>query len=92
MKVWKYPLELTGSQYIENVPVDIKALHLGFQGDQICLWVSVPSVYSAINTRVEIHCFGTGWDIPDTLEHIGTVVMPDMAVWHYFWNPKHVRG
>ena len=91
MTIWKFPLELTDSQFIENIPTDIEPLHLAIQGNQICLWVKVPSIRSSI-TRVEIRCFGTGVDISDNLEHLGTVVLPDMTVWHYFWDPKHVKS
>ena len=84
MKVWKYALHLTESQFID-VPEGIQPLHFGIQGNQICLWAKIDTTQPT--TRVEILCICSNWEIPDgTLEHIGTVVLPNQDVYHYFWR------
>ena len=84
MTVWKYTLHLISKQFID-IPKGAKPVHFATQGNHICLWAEVDP--NAEKEQREIDCFGTGFDIPDgySKSHLGTVVLPNQTVWHYYW-------
>ena len=83
MRIWKYSLHLISKQFID-VPLGAERVHFGIQGNQICLWLKVD--VSQQKSQTEIICVGTGEEISGGLEHIGTVVLPNLEVYHYFWR------
>ena len=90
MKIWKYALHLMERQFID-LPAGIQPLHLGTQGNQICLWAKIDPTQP--HGRVEIRCFMDSDDIHDgNLEHIGTVVLPNQDAYHYFWKKGEPDG
>ena len=82
MTVWKYALHLTSRQFID-IPIGAKPVHFATQGNQICLWAELDPKQE--KTQKEIFCVPTGGDIPENTAHIGSVVLPNLTVWHYYW-------
>ena len=86
--IFKQKLDVTDHQIIE-IPVSYKILHLGMQEGNVCMWYECTP--DAPLKKVEIRCFGTGYNMPDygtpdgAMEHIGTVLTEGgMYVWHYY--------
>ena len=83
LKVWKYNFELVSEQFIE-LPTGAFPIHFATQGNCICVWMEVDP--NAEKERREIRCIPTGFeDIPDNMMHLGTVVLPNDDVYHYYW-------
>ena len=83
MKVWKYNFELVSEQFIE-LPIGAFPIHFDTQGNCICVWMEVDP--NAEKERREIRCIPTGFEeVPKNMVHLGTVVLPNDTVWHYYW-------
>lgn len=81
--IWKFPLRLTNTQTL-FLPVGAKCLSVALQGSVPSLWVLVnPQNPPALRT---INIFGTGDTIedPTILRFLGTVLMLDGPVFHFF--------
>lgn len=63
MKIFKYPIEITGTQEI-LLPDGAQILTIQIQNDIPCIWALVNP--NLVNTSRIIHIFGTGHDISDT--------------------------
>ena len=80
--IYKFKLELTPTQTIEVH--GNKVLHVGLQGNDICLWMQVESFEH--KHKQEFRCFETGEVFDENgLEYMGTVVLPNESVYHFFW-------
>jgi len=80
-QVWKYNLGLLDVAQEINMPIDSKIVHVGVQGDNICLWVEVcPSEDTASKRSFKV--FGTEHPISEGI-HVGTAIMPPF-VWHVY--------
>ncbi len=82
MKVFKYPLNLAHFDF--RMPAGAKVLYVDLDsaGD-LCLWAAVnPSPDHPTEAR-DFIVVGTGHDLPDGLEHLGSVVQGSF-VWHVF--------
>lgn len=81
--VWKYPIEFTDSIEIE-MPRGADVLHVGMQGEQLCLWCLVYPEGELTKRRFRIA--GTGHPIEEgDMEHIGTVhIADDSLIFHIF--------
>jgi len=79
--VYKYALPQPG--LTGRIPLAIVPKHIGWQDSLPMLWAEVDLSFSggAIGT---VHCFGTGFHIPDNFEHIGTLQDPGGFVWHWY--------
>lgn len=86
--IWKFPLEVIGSQLIE-VPAGSVILSVGNQRGTVCMWVVVdPSVEERESRCIEIHGTGHSFNnssVPDgkSRKFLGTVIV-DPFVWHLF--------
>lgn len=80
--IWKKRLPTYATR--EHLPIDWKPVHVGCQGNDICLWYETKGRGIPLGTFVVI-VVATG-DMLDTqaLQHIGTAVMPDLSVWHVY--------
>lgn len=80
MIIYKYQFALVESQYVA-MPGGAEVLSTGLQNGIITIWAKVdpnnPSVAYAF------HIVGTGGEVPDNTEFIGTV-QQDRFVWHVF--------
>lgn len=89
--IWKFPLEVTGSQKI-LMPVGSQILSVQFQGEQLCLWALCQPVDSGATKRLKtITIAGTGNPVPDgQMRFIDTVQQKVLGsigatyVWHIF--------
>ena len=82
MTVWKYLLHVASQQFID-IPIDAKPVLLDTQDNQICLWAELDPTQE--KTQRKIFCVSTGGNVPENTTHIGSVVLPDTTVWHYYW-------
>ena len=71
MKIWKYKLETTDTQYIE-MPVNAKILSVQVQDGEPCLWCLVDDDNYLVPREIEI--IGTGYSIANNFKgiYIGT--------------------
>lgn len=84
--IWKYPLDVADEQKIQ-LPLGADILHVGVQGEAVCLWAQVsPGRVKQVRT---IHIFGTGHDLPDNPgRHIGSFMLHGGAlVFHAYEAP-----
>ncbi len=86
--IYKYILKDGYNPVIALPNYDVKILHVGNQDDNVCMWVELPTISKftgkepiLIDRKFAI--FGTGWEIPDDVEYIGTVVLK-FLVWHVY--------
>lgn len=79
--IYKYPIEITESQFIQAKPGPI--IHVGLDLDGIpCLWIQVWSTTPDIS-RV-IYVIGTGNPMPsDAKHHLGSFLQGPF-VWHVY--------
>lgn len=69
-QVWKFPLNLTGSNNL-TIPEGAEILDVQIQHGTVCLWALVD--LDAPSTSREVFLAGTGHDLPaGTLTHLGT--------------------
>ena len=85
MRIWKYSLHLADTQFID-VPDGAAPVHLQRIGEMVRLWANVD--VSQPLTQMEVIRLATGETIPARSTYLGTVVMPNLIVWHYFWRPS----
>lgn len=81
-QVHKFPLPTPGARNSFQIALS-RFVHVGYQNGQPMVWVEVID-RPRKRVIVDIHCFGTGWDIPDSFEYIGTLIDPAGFVWHYY--------
>ena len=85
MIIYKYPLEITDTQYIPSISSDHKILKVEYQGEQLYAWIMVePDLTFVKDIRIDI--YGTGHTIPyaEDMTHLNTVFDPRGFVWHVF--------
>ena len=82
--IYKYALEITDRQEIK-LPHGAKILHVGMQGETLCLWAQVRAENSLAGRVIWV--FGTGNPMDEgaalTATYLGTV-MDRMFVWHVY--------
>ena len=80
--IYKYPLQITDYQTI-LIPEFALFTHIAMQYDKPTLWLEVDT--SKPVESINILCFGTGMEIPESMElfHLGTVIDGDF-VWHFY--------
>lgn len=86
--IWKYPLPKPGQSIAIAMPAAARFIHVALQGGAAMLWVEVLAETKAFHRK--FWCFGTGWEIPDGLTHIGTVIDAGGFVWHFYNEPLEV--
>ena len=80
MKIYKYPLDLADQQTI-SMPEGAEMLSVGLQRDRIVLWAMVN--LEMANRDYIFRIVGTGNDVPENLQYLGTVQQSTYA-WHIF--------
>jgi hypothetical protein len=86
--IFKTKLDVCDCQTVE-LPQDYKIIHVAIQHGTPCIWYECTTDMPLV--KVEILCFGTGYQMPDpdtpdgAIEHIGSVVTSDgYFVWHFY--------
>ena len=88
--VYKYVLELVGSQIIE-LPTKAMILSVQLQGTSLCLWALIDTDYSI--ERRTILIAGTGHDIGASgVAYISTVQLDNGLVFHIFEDVSHANS
>lgn len=88
--VWKFDImDSRGVQEASTpMPYGAKALSVGMQDGNVCLWAEVSD--SAPLIPYELVVCGTGYPIPFELLYIGTA-FDGGFVWHVYGEPRLVR-
>ena len=80
--VWKFTLATALTDNALEMPKDAKVVHVGIQGEHICLWAIVDT-QASVETRV-FQIVGTGHEeVFEGMAHVGTVQQGPW-VWHVF--------
>lgn len=80
--VWKTPLSLVSGPQVMQLPIDAKALHVGSQDKNVCVWWLVDRL-AVLGIR-RLLLVGTGHPLTrDDLTYIGTT-QQGAFVWHVF--------
>lgn len=79
MRIWKFPIE--NGQAIQ-IPEGSEPLHVAEdpQG-QVCIWALIDPEKELAARMVTV--VGTGWDVPDAAQYIGTIHQ-GAYVWHIY--------
>lgn len=86
--IWKFPLMVTQTPQVVQMPKGARILYCGMQDGKICLWAEV--IQSAELERRKFMVVGTGWELPPDRNYIGTVQTPPF-VWHVYENQRQER-
>lgn len=78
--IYKYPLSIGGTVIIRSP--SFKPLSVQLQSGQATLWAEVEP--DGFGTDWPVTLVGTGWQVPQRSEYIGTVQMFDGTVWHAY--------
>ena len=85
-QIWKYQLTLSAADNVHIMPKNRRILKIAKQDNGIFMWVLVDPKNEHYEYRFSI--FGTGWQLPDTIEseyeYLDTIVMDSGLVWHIF--------
>lgn len=65
-----------------DTPEFSKFLHFGIQNGEVYAWFEVNP--RAANSPTEVIIIGTGWDVPEGAEYLGTVIGANLLVWHLY--------
>lgn len=79
-QVWKYPLTMGINEVL--LPAEHKIVHVALQHGNITMWAEV-SLANVPYKPIPVSVVGTGHDIPEDTEHVGTF-MDGPFVWHVY--------
>jgi len=80
-RIYKYPFGIL-DRCMVDLPENHEIIHIGLDPNhQPCIWAKVDPV--EIDVSTEICVIGTGHDVDDGMEHIGSFV-DGQFVWHVF--------
>lgn len=81
--IWKFELSQAGGWALNNIrmPKSAQIIDVGMQGRSLCLWAIVEPHVSPVNREISV--YGTGHQLGDDVEYIGTV-HDGPFVWHVF--------
>jgi hypothetical protein len=66
-----------------EMPIGARILHVGAQGDEVCVWALVNPSHGTEYRRID--AYGTGHDVPlDPGRYLGTAQMDNGLVFHLF--------
>ncbi len=84
--VHKYTLKQDGFTIIPLPDSDVRILYTDAQRGEVCLWIELPTICNGEKPTLKYRkfdIFGTGWNIPENAEYIGTAMVYDL-VWHVY--------
>lgn len=81
--IYKYPLPAPGTDTYITLPAGYKPVHVGIdRNGRSCVWVEIDQSRPPVNSHwITV---GTGWSIPDLMQHAGSMVTPDGFAWHAY--------
>ena len=80
--IWKYALKISDDRQEFTLPVNAAILFVAAQGEELCMWVEVPTDRRAAIKRIfKVH--GTGHPIHPADIWRGSAVIPPF-VWHVY--------
>ncbi len=83
MKIYKYKLELIGSQSI-TMPVNAEILSIQYQSENLCLWAMFDDDELKTEARIFV-IVGTWYQFDcEGLNFLATVQQDGVFVWHIF--------
>lgn len=82
-RILKYPLQIQFRQQLV-MPYDFEVLHFALQNGVPTLWAAVDE--TSTPTEFDVYVVGTGQliDIQPPCLFLGTVILDNGLVWHYF--------
>lgn len=83
--IWKFSLRVTQAPQQIEVPTGAIIRHIGEQDGSICIWMEVTQ--SAPKEKRKFLVMGTGWELPEDRNYVGTVQMGSF-VWHVYENRR----
>ena len=79
--VWKY--QAHSNPFAYDLPAGARVVHFDMQGDVPTMWIHVDT-----EAKLERRAFlvaGTGHDLPDGAQHLGSCIARELGlVWHLF--------
>ncbi|TJW14343.1 MAG: hypothetical protein E5W82_10215 [Mesorhizobium sp.] len=84
--IWKYPLPKPGKTLTHEIPRTWSIVHVGLQNGDAMLWADIVDTDGPLLLR-KFLCFGTGFNIPRDVSHVGTVIDDGGFVWHFYLEP-----
>ena len=78
--IYKYRVDIGGSTYV-SLPSGYFIKHVDMQQDDLCFWAEVDR--NEKTESVEFRVVGTGHQIPDGAQYVGTAQSPPF-VWHLY--------
>lgn len=85
MRIYKYHLPQPGQYAVLDYHWGARPKLVALQNGSPCLWAEVHK--DSTSRKAQVLCVGTGWDAPDDLEYLGTVLDGDF-VWHFYIQPE----
>ena len=84
--IYKYSVAIDGTDHYIDLPPESAVVHVDVQTApyaQVTFWAEVSLPADTDVTRV-FRVFGTGYEIPDDYEYVGTTLGDRPLVWHLF--------
>ena len=82
-RIYKYTLS-HGYDNAIYLDANVKPAHIDMQGGMVTMWMEHTDITSGYTNRT-FRIIGTGWDISDSCEYVGTVQDRDTGfVWHVY--------
>lgn len=85
MRIYKYHLPQPGHSVTMEYRWGARPKLVAMQNGSPYLWAEVHPDSTVRDALVT--CIGTGWDAPDDMEYLGTVLDGDF-VWHFYIQPE----
>ena len=90
--IWKQEVPVLADPHVTvTLPFNARIIHVNMQGfGAMAFWFSFPNVPSGIGDRRRFRVFGTGQEIPEQWEYVGTALdRKNGLVWHlHEWKGK----
>lgn len=81
--IYHYPMpEPDGKRHTVPLTRYAKIVHVGLRHGIPTFWVEVEKGEPTRSVKVVV--VGTGWDVPEGVNHQGTVITPEGLVWHLY--------
>ena len=85
--IWRIPIQLTGAAQTFRLPQGADPVYFGTKGGGYNLWVEFDQAKADVLEEQTFLLVGTGFEVPDACNYIGTVIEADTFVWHLYDLP-----
>jgi len=91
MVVWKFPLASSGiNRFSVGSDAVIVMVAIDPETRRPAIWIQHD--HNGLQIEVRFEVFGTGWYIPDDLEHAGSVIDDGNFIWHVYQHAAVAIG